>query len=105
VVFQPPPGQKLDERYGPSTRVQVTSSPPELISSGAGVGTDLARTLVLNGNVGHGVLHVVAQAASCDDDADHPACRLTRQDWGVPVRLIADGATRLPLVLGGLDSQ
>ncbi|HEY0806070.1 MAG TPA: NHL domain-containing thioredoxin family protein, partial [Pseudonocardiaceae bacterium] len=99
VVFQPPPGQKLDGRYGPSTRVQVTSSPPELISSGAGAGTDLARTLVLNGNVGHGVLHVVAQAASCDDDADHPACRLTRQDWGVPVRLIADGATRLLLVL------
>ena len=105
VVFQPPPGQKLDERYGPATRVQVTSSPPELIAAGAGAGTDLARTLVLNGNVGHGVLHVVAQAASCDDDADHPACRLTRQDWGVPVRLVAGGATRLPLVLGGLDSQ
>ncbi|HEX4704265.1 MAG TPA: NHL domain-containing thioredoxin family protein [Pseudonocardiaceae bacterium] len=105
VVFQPPPGQKLDERYGPSTRVRVTSSPPELIRDGDGVGTDLDRTLVLNGNVGHGVLHVVAQAASCDDDGDHPACRLTRQDWGVPVRLVAGGATRLPLMLGGLDTQ
>jgi len=105
VVFQPPPGQKLDERYGPSTRVQVTSSPPDLIRSGAGADTDLERALVLNGNVGHGVLHVVAQAASCDVEGDHPACRLTRQDWGVPVRLVAGGANRLPLMLGGLDSQ
>jgi thiol-disulfide isomerase/thioredoxin len=105
VVFQPPPGQKLDERYGPSTRVQVTASPANLITSGDGVGTELTRTLVLNKNVGQGVLHVVAQAASCDDDGEHPACRLTRQDWGVPVRLVASGATRLPLMLGGLDSQ
>lgn len=105
VVFQPPPGQKLDERYGPSTRVQVTSSPPELIAAGEGVRTDLVRTLVLNGNVGHGVLHVVAQAASCDVEGEHPACRLTRQDWGVPVRLVAGAANRLPLMLGGLDSQ
>ena len=105
VVFQPPPGQKLDERYGPSTRVQVTSSPPELIRAGAGADTALSRTLVLNDNVGHGVLHVVAQAASCDEEGEHPACRLTRQDWGVPVVLAAGGATRLPLMLGGMDSQ
>jgi thiol-disulfide isomerase/thioredoxin len=105
VVFQPPPGQKLDERYGPSTRVQVTASPPELIRSGDGVGTDLSRRLVLSGHAGSGVLHVVAQAASCDDEGEHPACRLTRQDWGVPVRVVAGGATRLPLMLGGLDEQ
>jgi hypothetical protein len=47
------------------------------------------------------VLHVVAQAASCDTEGEHPACRLTRQDWGVPVRLVADGPRRLPLMLGG----
>ncbi len=105
VVFQPPPGQKLDERYGPSTRVQVTASPPELIRSGDGVGTDLGRTLVLSEYAGSGVLHVVAQAASCDEEGEHPACRLTRQDWGVPVRVVAGGATRLPLMLGGLDEQ
>jgi thiol-disulfide isomerase/thioredoxin len=105
VVFQPSPGQKLDERYGPSTRLQITSTPPELIRSGDGVGTDLDRPLVLNGNVGHGVLHVVAQAASCDEEGEHPACRLTRQDWGVPVRVVHGGATRLPLMLGGLDTQ
>jgi thiol-disulfide isomerase/thioredoxin len=103
VVFQPPPGQRLDERYGPSTRVWVTASPPDLIRSGDGAGTDLSRRLVLNANVGFGVVHVVAQAASCDQEGEHPACRLTRQDWGVPVRLVDGGATRLPLLLGGMD--
>jgi thiol-disulfide isomerase/thioredoxin len=103
VVFQPPPGQQLDERYGPSTRVRVTASPPDLIRSGDGVGTELSRRLVLNPNVGFGVLHVVAQAASCDKEDEHPACRLTRQDWGVPVRLVEGAATRLPLMLGGMD--
>jgi thiol-disulfide isomerase/thioredoxin len=105
VVFQPPPGQRLDERYGPSTRVQVTASPPALISSGDGVTTDLSRRLVLDEHVGGGVLHVVAQAASCDVDGEHPACRLTRQDWGVPVRIVAGGAARLPLMLGGMDHE
>lgn len=105
VVFQPPPGQKLDERYGPSTRVQVTASPPELIRAGDGSTTDLTRLLVLGEHVGHGVLHVVAQAASCDEAGEHPACRLTRQDWGVPVRVVAGGATRLPLLLGGLADE
>jgi hypothetical protein len=104
VVFQPSPGQQLDERYGPSTRVQVTASPPELIRSGDGTGTDLSRQLVLSETAGYGVLHVVAQAASCDVEGEHPACRLTRQDWGVPVRLVEGGATRLPLMLGGMDS-
>jgi len=105
VVFQPPPGQKLDERYGPSTRLQITSSPPNLIRSGTGADTSLDRQLVLNPNVAHGVLHVVAQAASCDEAGEHPVCRLTRQDWGVPIRVVEGGATRLPLMLGGMDSQ
>jgi hypothetical protein len=105
VVFQPPPGQKLDERYGPSTRVQITASPPGLIREGDGVSTDLSRTIVLSEAVGFGVLHVVAQAASCDEAGEHPACRLTRQDWGVPVRVVEGGATRLPLMLGGMDDE
>ena len=49
------------------------------------------------------MLQVVAQAATCDADAEHPACHLTRQDWGVPI--VVDGAaTRLPLILRGLDA-
>ncbi|SDP91831.1 NHL domain-containing thioredoxin family protein [Lentzea jiangxiensis] len=105
VVFTPPTGTKLDERYGPSTRLEITSSPPELILEGAGVSTELVRALRINDQVTNGVLHVVAQAASCSDDPadEHPVCRLTRQDWGVPVRVVADAPTRLPLLMGGMD--
>jgi thiol-disulfide isomerase/thioredoxin len=105
VVFTPAPGTRLDERYGPSTRLEVTASPPELLVTGAGAGTELTRRLVVADGVRDGVLHVVAQAASCDDDpaVEHPACRLVRQDWGVPVRLTGRGARRLPLVMGGMD--
>ena len=107
VVFTPPTGTKLDERYGPSTRLEITSSPPELILEGAGVGTELVRALRINDQVTNGVLHVVAQAASCSDDPadEHPVCRLTRQDWGVPVRVVADAPTRLPLLMGGMDEE
>ncbi|HEX5741220.1 MAG TPA: NHL domain-containing thioredoxin family protein, partial [Pilimelia sp.] len=91
VVFTPAPGQKLDDTYGPPTRLEVTASPPELLLSGAGVGPELARDLTVNPEVTDGVLQVVAQAATCDADAEHAACHLVRQDWGVPVRVTADG--------------
>ncbi|MGP4021630.1 NHL domain-containing thioredoxin family protein [Saccharopolyspora sp. 5N708] len=107
VVFTPPPGTKLDDRYGPSTRLEISSSPANLLVEGAGVGTDLVRRLVLADGIEQGVLHVVAQAASCDDDpaVEHPACRLTRQDWGVPIKITTTGPKRLPLVMGGLDNE
>ncbi|MDQ7910300.1 NHL domain-containing thioredoxin family protein [Phytohabitans sp. ZYX-F-186] len=103
VVFTPAPGQKLDESFGPSTRLEVSASPPELLLDGAGTTTELTRRLVLNPAVPEGVLQVVAQAATCDAEAEHAACHLTRQDWGVPIRLTQQGAMRLPLVLRGLD--
>ncbi|NEA57620.1 redoxin domain-containing protein [Streptomyces sp. SID13666] len=105
VVFTAPAGQKRDERYGPSTRLLVSSTPPELLLEGEGKGTDLGRDLVLNPEVAEGVLHVSAMAASCDDDPDneYPACHMHQQDWGVPVRLTAAGAGRLALVLAGMD--
>ncbi|HEU5271183.1 MAG TPA: hypothetical protein VFU36_14750, partial [Jatrophihabitans sp.] len=102
--FVPPPGRKLDERYGPSTQLTVSASPPELLVSGAGAGTELTRTLEFAGGPGaEGVLHVTAQAASCDDDpaVEHPACHLARQDWGVPIRLAEDGEPELALMLLG----
>ncbi|WP_433870572.1 NHL domain-containing thioredoxin family protein [Saccharopolyspora sp. CA-218241] len=107
VVFTPPAGTKLDERYGPSTRVEISASPPELLVEGAGADTALSRRVVLSDTVEHGVLHVVAQAASCDDDpaVEHPVCRLTRQDWGVPIKVTAAGPRRLPLMMGGLDAE
>ncbi|MBE7699734.1 redoxin domain-containing protein [Oerskovia sp. Sa1BUA8] len=102
VPFSPAPGQKLDDRFGPSTRLTVSATPPELLLDGAGTGTDLSRGLVVNPEVGEGVLHVTAQAASCDvvpllDDGTpdpdvFPACHLAQQDWGVPVRVVVDAS-------------
>jgi hypothetical protein len=74
-----------------------------LLLDGAGVTTDLTRTLVINPAVTEGVLQVVAQAATCDVDVEFAACHLTRQDWGVPVRVTPDGPARLPLILRGMD--
>jgi thiol-disulfide isomerase/thioredoxin len=108
IVFQAPAGQKLDTRYGPSTRLLVSASPPGLLLAGEGAGTDLARTVELDPAVPEGVLHVSAMAASCDDDpagGQYPACHVHQQDWGVPIRLTEGGADRLPLVLAGMDDQ
>jgi thiol-disulfide isomerase/thioredoxin len=104
VVFAPAPGQKLDTSFGPSTRLEVSASPPELLLEGAGTGTDLSRRLVLNPAVSKGILQVVAQAATCDADVEHAACHLTRQDWGVPVVIDPRAPSRLPLILRGLDT-
>ncbi len=104
VVFAPPAGQHLDERYAPATRLVVTATPEALLTEGAGSGTGLTRRLVLNGDVGGGVLHVAATAASCDDEGEHPACHVTQQDWGIPLRLVVGAPSRLGLVLRGLDA-
>ena len=103
VVFTPPPGQKLDERYGPATRLVVSSTPPGLLREGEGRGEGLARRLVLDGHVGDGVLHVAAMAASCDEggDVEFPACHVHQQDWGVPVRLVEGAPAELRLHLAG----
>jgi hypothetical protein len=102
VIFDPAPGQKLDTSFGPATRLEVSASPPDLLAAGVGVSDDLSRELRLR--VGEGVLQITAQVATCDADAEHPACHLTRQDWGVPVRVVDGGDERLPLVLRGLDA-
>ncbi|MFJ1912832.1 NHL domain-containing thioredoxin family protein [Streptomyces sp. NPDC088147] len=106
VVFTAPTGQKLDTRYGPSTRLLVSATPPELLAEGGGAGTDLHRELVLADGVTEGVLHVSAMAASCDDDPanEYPACHVHQQDWGVPVRVDDTGTSRLTLVLAGLGA-
>ncbi len=111
VPFAPAPGQKLDDRWGPSTSLHVSATPPELLLQGAGDGVDLARDLVVNPDVPDGVLHVTAKAASCDtvpvgrdgqpDPDVFPACHLAQQDWGVPVRVTDGGASQLQLPLRG----
>jgi thiol-disulfide isomerase/thioredoxin len=107
VVFQAPAGQKPDTRYGPSTRLLVSATPPELLKDGEGAGTELSRTLDLNPAIEQGVLHISAMAASCDDDSAnaYPACHVHQQDWGVPVRLTPAGTDRLALILAGMDER
>ena len=106
VSFEPPPGQKVDDRFGPSAQLVVGATPPGLLRAGEGRGTELTRMLVLDSHVGDGVLHVAARAASCDEDGgeggeggEGAACHMHQQDWGVPVRIVDDGATRLELPL------
>jgi thiol-disulfide isomerase/thioredoxin len=99
VLFTPAPGRTLDDRYGPSRNLSLTASPPELLRTGAGGSSTLHRTLELA--PGRGVLHVTAQAASCDEAGEHPACYLARQDWGVPVEVRDGGEAELRLVLLG----
>ena len=103
VVFEPPAGQKLDDRYGESTRLLISASPPELLVGGAGSGSALGRATVLATDVPDGVLHVAAFAASCDEggEVEFPACHVHQQDWGIPVRVTPDGATSLTLYLRG----
>ena len=85
----PRPGRKLDERYGPSTRLTVTASPPGLLAPARATRPSCRASS--SSPTGEGVLQVVAQAASCDDGGEHPACYLARQDWGVPVRITRGG--------------
>ena len=99
VVFLPPPGEKLDERYGPSTRLILSSTPPNLIREGAGKSQELIRTLEIDPAVGSGILHIAASAASCDNDGG--TCHIHQQDWGIPVVITEQGATQLRLPLSG----
>ena len=104
VVFQPPPGQKLDDRYGPSTFLTVSSTPPELLLSGSGDGTELDRAVVISDAVAEGVLHVSVRAASCDDETvANAACHVHQQDWGVPVEVTSDGSSTVTLYLAGSE--
>jgi thiol-disulfide isomerase/thioredoxin len=102
VDFTPPPGQKVDDRFGPPSQLFVSATPPALLRQGEGHGTDLTRTVVVDPAVGDGVLHVAARAASCDaHGGEGAACHLHQQDWGVPVRVTRDGEARLVLPLSG----
>lgn len=101
VTFAAPPGQKLDDRYGPSTSLVVSSTPKELLLEGAGNSTELARNIVLNPEITEGVLHVAARGASCDESAEGAQCHIQQQDWGVPITVSATGSNVVSLVLSG----
>ena len=106
VTFTPPPGQKRDDRYGPSTYLTVGSSPADLLVSGSGSGSDLVREVVIDAVATEGVLHVAAKGASCDlprdgDDEFHAACHIHQQDWGVPIVIDPAGTNVVKLTLAG----
>ncbi len=102
VAFEPPPGQKVDDRFGPPSQLVVSATPAALIRSGDGRGTDLTRTITIDAGVGDGVLHIAAGAASCDaHGGEGAACHMHQQDWGVPVRVAERGVQRLVLPLSG----
>jgi len=102
ISFEPPPGQVVDDRFGPPSQLLVSATPAALIRSGDGRGTALSRVLTIDGRVGDGVLHIAARAASCDEHAgEGAACHMHQQDWGVPVRVTRDGSRRLVLPLSG----
>ena len=100
VEFRPPPGQKVDDRFGPASQLLITATPPALVTRGDGRGTELVRTVRLDPHVGEGVLHIAARAASCDaHGGEGAACHMHQQDWGVPIRITSGGARRLVLPL------
>lgn len=106
VGFSVPAGQKLDDRFGDPTHLQVSSTPPELITAGAGGSEGLERTIEISDGIDSGVLHITARAAACDGSEDgeiplHAACHLYQQDWGIPVTLSAEGPHELRLDLRG----
>ncbi|WP_309106229.1 NHL domain-containing thioredoxin family protein [Arthrobacter sp.] len=110
VRFTAPTGQKLDDRWGDPTQLKISSTPPELLVSGAGTSVGLLRTLELAADIPEGILHITARAAACDgpetadgEIPDHAACHLYQQDWGIPVLLQPDGDTELVLDLRGMD--
>jgi len=101
VTFSAPPGQKLDERFGPSSYLVVSSTPKELLLEGAGNSVELRRTVVLNPVISEGVLHVAAKGASCDISDEAALCHIHQQDWGIPVKISPSGSPTLELVLSG----
>lgn len=104
VSFSAPPGQKLDDRYGPSTHMVISSTPKELLLSGAGSSVELSRKISLNPAVTEGVLHVAAKGASCDDAVEAAQCHIHQQDWGIPIRVTSTGKSVVELVLSGKSS-
>ena len=91
VAFTPPPGETLDDRYGPATSLTITG-----LAGGASQGPELTRRIRVGAEQR---LRASAYAASCDEAAEHPACHLARRDWDL--RVVPGGPTRVELVLDG----
>jgi thiol-disulfide isomerase/thioredoxin len=108
VTFVPPAGQKLDDRYGDPTMLDVSATPDGLLLDGGGRSRGLTRALRLADGIPAGTLHVSVQAAACDGDPEtgevpeHAACHLFQQDWGIPVTVDPAADATLTLDLRGV---
>jgi DNA-binding beta-propeller fold protein YncE len=115
VTFVPPPGQKLDDRWGDPTMLDVSATPEGMLLEGGGRSRGLTRSLRLADGIPAqgsgstvGTLHVSVQAAACDGDPEtgevpeHAACHLFQQDWGIPVTIDPGSDARLTLDLRGV---
>jgi thiol-disulfide isomerase/thioredoxin len=100
VIFEPPPGQKRDDRYGPSTQLVVSSTPRQLLTEGTGNTVELNRIVTIAESIDSGVLHVQAKGASCED-GEFAACHIHQQDWGIPIVVTPGGLTEVTLTLSG----
>ena len=89
VMFTPPPGETLDDRYGPATSLTIAG-----LVGGASQGRELTRRIRIGSEQR---LRASAYAASCDEAAEHPACHLARRDWDL--RVVPGGPNRVELVL------
>jgi hypothetical protein len=103
VLFTPPHGQGLDDRFGEPTSLSVAASPAELLADGGGTAPGLQRSLRLAGP-GVGTLHVEVLAAACDhtdsgETSIFAACHVYRHAWDVAVTVASDGASMLDLPL------
>ncbi len=102
IAFTPPSGQQLDDRWGDPTRLVVSATPAALLVEGGGSGPGLTRALRLAPGIPEGTLHVSVQAAACDEEAEHAACHLYQQDWGIPVSQVEGASSELRLDLRGV---
>ena len=103
VLFTPPNGQGLDDRFGEPTSLSVAASPAELLVDGGGTAPGLQRSLRLAGP-GVAMLHVEMLAAACDhtdsgETSIFAACHVYRHAWEVAVTVATDGASMLDLPL------
>ncbi|MEU8735482.1 NHL domain-containing thioredoxin family protein [Streptomyces tendae] len=103
VVFRAPAGQSQDTRYGPSTRLLVSASPPELLRTGQGGDAGLSRLLETDSALSEGVLRISATVVTCDDgqETPYPACHIHQQDWDLPIRIAEGAPARLSLKMAG----
>ena len=74
VLFTPASGQKVDDRYGPATWLQVSASPPQLLVTGAGAGNSITGS----------ASHDAACEVTCSTPSGTSTARVSARSRSVP---------------------